>query len=293
MKLVRPAQLERELKELYDSGLPSGDKTGWPAVDELYTVVPGQLTIITGFPGSGKSQWLDALCLNLSDKGWLFAVHSPENMPKELHLAKWVSQYIRKPFREGRTERLTWDEAKEAMFDLSKHFAFISPKGEEAMNIGQILEAATILFDDDFSGMKHGLIIDPWNEVSHSERSQHFSETEYIGQCLSLVRRWARERKTHVWIVAHPQKLKRDDGHKLPIPTPDSISSSMNWWNKADCCLTIHRDQIEGNQDVDVHVQKIRFAHVGRTGVCTLRFDRVTGRYHSILRSVGDVRGVE
>jgi hypothetical protein len=31
--------------------------------------------------------------------------------------------------------------------------------------------------------------------------------------------------------------------------------------------------------NVDIHIQKIRFKHIGRPGIVQLRYDRVTGRY--------------
>ena len=44
--------------------------TGWPGLDKFYRVVPGEVTVITGVPGSGKSEWLLSLaaaCLNVHD----------------------------------------------------------------------------------------------------------------------------------------------------------------------------------------------------------------------------------
>ncbi len=46
---------------------------------KLLQVVPGELTIITGVPNSGKSEWIDALMVNLADKfGWRFGLCSME-----------------------------------------------------------------------------------------------------------------------------------------------------------------------------------------------------------------------
>ena len=43
-------------------------------------VVPGELTIVTGIPNSGKSEWIDALLCNLNETaGWKFALCSMEN----------------------------------------------------------------------------------------------------------------------------------------------------------------------------------------------------------------------
>lgn len=43
-------------------------------------VVPGELTVVTGVPNSGKSEWIDALLCNLNHSvGWKFALCSMEN----------------------------------------------------------------------------------------------------------------------------------------------------------------------------------------------------------------------
>lgn len=42
-------------------------------------VVPGELSIVTGVPNSGKSEWIDALICNLARlHGWSFALCSME-----------------------------------------------------------------------------------------------------------------------------------------------------------------------------------------------------------------------
>ncbi|EFJ50968.1 hypothetical protein VOLCADRAFT_88130 [Volvox carteri f. nagariensis] len=57
----------------------AGVSTGWPGLDELYKVTPGELTVVTGVPNSGKSHWLDALAVQLaSGAGWRIAFASFE-----------------------------------------------------------------------------------------------------------------------------------------------------------------------------------------------------------------------
>ena len=119
-------------------------------------------------------------------------------------------------------------------------------------------------------------------------RPQGLSETEYVSKTLSYVRTgWTNN--VHVWIVAHPQKMHRENG-KLPVPKPDMISGSQHWWNKADVAITVWRNQEDHeDQNVDVHIHKVRFKHIGRPGVVSLRYDRITGRYHE-LPSIRDVK---
>jgi hypothetical protein len=59
-------------------------------------VVPGELTIVTGLSNSGKSEWLDALTVNLAEQyGWRFAMCSLENTVTE-HGRKLMEKYTRK-----------------------------------------------------------------------------------------------------------------------------------------------------------------------------------------------------
>lgn len=281
--------LTSELIELWENGLPAGDKTGWPSLDRHYTVVPGQLTVVTGWPGSGKSEWVDALCVNLIHQGWRVAFFSPENQPIKLHAAKILEKVVGKPFGKGPTERMTKRDIHEIGIDvLRTRVAFVTAPDEGARTAGGVIEAAWPWLDN-MRGQKRALVIDPWNELEHW-RPQGLSETEYISQQLSLVRNWGRSNEIHTFIVAHPQKMRREADGKLPIPRPDMIAGSQHWWNKADCAVTVWRDmETPDSPDVDVHVQKVRFKHVGRPGVVPLQYDRVTGRYSE---SRPNVRGV-
>ena len=46
---------------------------------DFIQVVPGELSIVTGVPNSGKSEWIDALICNLAMRhGWSFALCSME-----------------------------------------------------------------------------------------------------------------------------------------------------------------------------------------------------------------------
>jgi twinkle protein len=264
------------VNDLWRRGMPPGDKTGWPSVDRHYTVAPGQFTVVTGWPGAGKSEWLDALLVNLSRQGWKIVYFSPENSPVEIHISKLLEKLSGKPFGSGPNERIAQDELPEYIDELSQSFGFIE-FDSGALTAHGVIEAATPWLAQ-HAGAKRGLVIDPWNELQHW-RPGGLSETEYISQTLSVVRNWARINNVHVWIVAHPQKIPRMEG-RLPVPRPDMISGSQHWWNKADCAVTVYRNPDEPESRlVDIVVQKIRFKHIGMPGTVQLEYSRVTGRY--------------
>ena len=95
----------------------------------------------------------------------------------------------------------------------------------ESLTAKDVIEAASRAWTRFEAGTKRGQALTPWNELEHW-RPRDISETEYVSQTLSMVRNWARKNSVHVWIVAHPAKMRREDG-KLPIPKPDMISGSQ------------------------------------------------------------------
>ena len=274
--IVPHADIFLQVTELYEKGgLPRGAYTGWPSVHELYSVGMGQWTLITGTPGSGKSEWLDAVMVNLAqNEKWRFVIYSPENWPLALHHAKIIEKYVGKPFNPGPNERLSYKEIEDAETWMHGKFLFAKPDRPDITTI--LNEANQYVGSGSF---KFGVVIDPWNHLEH-HRPQGMSETEYVSDVLSQVIKWVRERNAHLWLVAHPSKMQKNKEGKLPIPTPHDVSGSAHFWNKADNCVTVWRDQSNyQNQDVQIHVQKIRFKNIGHIGVTTIKYDRVTGRY--------------
>jgi twinkle protein len=155
---------------------------------------------------------------------------------------------------------------------LQDRFFFIRAE-DESPTIDWIIETARAAV------MRHGingLIIDPYNEIEH-RRSPGQTETEYVSEILSKIKRFAQAHGVHVWFVAHPAKLYRGQDGRLPLPTLYDISGSANWVNKADVGVVVARD-LESNR-VDIHIKKVRWKEVGRQGTASLEFDRVTGRY--------------
>lgn len=271
-----------DLDGLYDRGLEPGFSPGWISIEKLYTVCreSGELTVVTGIPGHGKSEWLDALLVNLAEsEGWNFGICSPENFPLEYHLSKLAEKYFQVPFREGFEKRISKGALPGIQNWLDEHFTFLMPN-EDDLTVDAILRLARVLVYR--RGIK-GLVIDPWGEIDHS-RPDNMSETEYISQSLTKIRRFARKHGCHVWLVAHPFKLQKKNDGTYPVPTPYDISGSAHWRNKADNCIAVWRDTSPGDSifEVEIHVQKIRKKHIGRLGMAKLRYEYSTGRYHEL-----------
>lgn len=272
--LVSPVDLTNILLQEYRSGIQGGEKTGWYNLDEYYTVRPGELTIVTGIPGSGKSNLVDALCVNLiKNCEWRFGIFSPENWPLQRHTQTLIEKLINKSFNPSRYgERMTLGGAKEGVGMLDDYVKFIAPKSE-ILSIDTILKYARILCLQ--FGIK-GLVIDPWNEVEHCFKG--LSETQYISQELTKIRRFARFNGVHIWVVAHPTKLTKNSEGNYDPPTMYDISGGAHWRNKADNGICVYRDF--KTNITEIIVQKIRFKEIGKLGSVSLKYTH-TGRYKS------------
>jgi twinkle protein len=265
-----------QLDDIYANGMGRGESTGYPSLDELYTISPGMLTIVTGHPSSGKSELVDQIMVNLAkDKGWKFAVSSFENEPR-IHIAKLISKYMRKPFFVGPTARMEPEELEIGKDFVRQHFSFIYQADGAMASMDSILErmkAAVMRY-----GIR-GVVIDPYNYI---QKPSDVSETDWISVMLTRVRLFAQAHGLHVWFVAHPAKMMRNAEGKVPAPKGYDISGSAAWFAKADHGITVHRPDPAKSVSSEVHSWKSRFSWLGKQGQCTLYFNTATSTYSEL-----------
>lgn len=256
------------LNDLWGKGTGKGLSTGYSNVDEIYTVAQGQLTIVTGYPSCGKSNFVDQLMINLAKAhDWKFGLCSFENQP-EIHISRLMEIYKEKRFFDG-TNRMSDAERDDAFKFVEDHFLFLDSEGAEPATIDSILERAKIAVVR--MGIR-GLVIDPYNYI---ENKGSQAEHEFISGMLTRIQAFAKAYGVHIWFVAHPSKITRS-GMDLPRPDGMAISGSMAWWAKADCGITIHRTKDHG---VELAVWKCRYRWIGTQGETTLGYNKITGTY--------------
>ncbi len=272
-QVMKPGALIDRLMSLWDTGLEPGADPGWPCVRELWTVRRREWTLVTGIPNHGKSNFCDALMVNLARRcGWKWAVYSAENLPHELHLVNLIEQYVGKPFHKGMHQRASKNETAAAVRWINDYFRFLTP--EEDCETLPVLMALADLAECD------GFLADPWNELSHDYAG--LTEPEYINRQLKMFGKWTKKTNRHGIIVAHPAKMRKEprkDGSMgYPMPSPYDVSGAAHWRNKPDNCLCMWRDEGTPGKSL-LLVQKVRRRFVGRIGAADLDYDVVTGRY--------------
>lgn len=266
--LSAPSKYSERLNDLWDKGTGKGISTGYLNVDDIYTIAQGQLTVVTGYPSSGKSNFVDQLMINLAkNHDWKFAICSFENQP-EIHISRLMEITKEKRFFNG-TNRMTDADKTEAFDFIENHFMFLDSETVEPSSIDSILERARIAVAR--MGIR-GLVIDPYNYI---ENKTGGAEHEFISGMLTRIQAFAKAYGVHVWFVAHPSKISRS-GMELPRPDGMAISGSMSWWAKADCGLTVHRTK---SNDVEIAVWKCRYRWIGTQGETVLGYNKSTGTY--------------
>jgi hypothetical protein len=217
------SDVQHQFDELYEKGLPPGPRTGWGNMDNFYRPALGQWTLVTGIPSHGKSNFLDALFVNLSNlHDWKFCIFSPENQPIARHFANLAEKFIGSPFnpKNQNEAKMSVQQKEKAERWLSNNFSVILPDADDGdWGIDGILELArSVILRKGIQGM----VIDPWNEIDHS-RDGKLSETEHISRTISKIRQFARAHSVHIWVVAHPTKMHKEDG-VYPVPTPYDVA---------------------------------------------------------------------
>ena len=264
-----------QVQQLYETGLSKGAPTGFPNVDRLMSICTGHMSIVTGIPSSGKSSFLDAIMVNLAQiRDWKFAVCSFENDPAT-HISQLCEKYLIKPFGEGPSERMTKEEMEKAQGWVNDHFVFIEPNNGEKATLDSILERATGAVQR--LGVR-GLVIDPYSYIDLKRERR--SETEAVGDMLTRLRLFAKHHDVHVWFVAHPAKMVRENG-AVAIPQGYDISGSAHFFNHCDIGFSVARQYIDEvkRERVKIVVWKMRYRWMGMQGEEWLDFDIPTGTY--------------
>lgn len=244
----------------------------WPQFTQHYKPAKRMLNVWTGIPGHGKSEFLDALMVNLAlEQNWKFAVFSPENFPWELYIQKLSEKILGKKFFQSSEAELM------PVIDfMEEHFYLLEPD-EDNVTVETLLSLNTDAvkrFNVD------GIVWDPFNEIDFQIRNNE-NETNFIKRVLTKIRWHARRNDYLMNIVAHPTKMLRDvKTKKYLVPTLYDINGSANWYNKADNGFTVYRNF--DTKIIDVHIQKIKFKIHGKVGVVQFNYELGSGRFIEI-----------
>lgn len=262
------SDFEQSLDALFENGMQKGVTIGHENFDRLCSFETKRLCVVTGIPQSGKSEFIDEILERLNIRyGWRVAVFSPENAPLAYHASKLIEKFTGKKFDK---QHLSFGEYKQVKEHLEQNFYFISPS--ENFRLDTILDRAKYLVRR--RGIKI-LVIDPYNRLESEQGGRN--ETQYISEQLDKLTTFAQLNDVLIILMAHPTKQPRNKDGVIEAPTLYDISGSANFFNKTDFGLVVHRNRTDNT--VEVHVQKVKFRHLGECGTALFKYNLNNGRY--------------
>lgn len=259
---------DSEFDDYIVNGMQKGFITGLKSFDNIFSTYTGQYIVVTGKPSSGKSDWVDMMCLGYNrEYGWKVAYASPENKPNKIHAGKLLSKIAGKWV--NRKEYLTESWYKKGKEFINDNFKFIDM---ERYNLDEVLKKTRELI---FRFGIKVLVIDPYNKVRLEGR---YSDTnDYTREYLSKIDEFCKKHDILIFLVAHPVKPNNDE-RKTYEPDFYSIKGGGEFYDMSPHGLLVHRDY--DNNMVKIKVLKVKFAHLGENNAfCWTSWNRNNGRY--------------
>ena len=206
--------------------------TGYTILDKkIMGLLLGDVTVMSGLSGSGKTSWLDCLALNVVDRGVKTAIWSGEL--QDFRFQSWIDQiaagknYVRK---------------KEGYDGL-----YYCPK-QTAERINSWLGDKLLLYNNRW-GNKWGKIFNGIRDavekrgckliildnlvalnITDYDGDKYSQQTQFINDIKEYAKLW----NIHIILVAHPRK-------DMGFLRKESISGTADLTNLCDNCFIIHR----------------------------------------------------
>jgi twinkle protein len=264
--------------DLWKNGMPKGKSIDFAGLDQLITWETKRLAVVTGTPGSGKSEFIDFILAKLNlIHGWKSAYWTPENYPLSYHYGKISEKISGQTFSEKFMNEATfWNTYNH----IKENFFWVDPQDDYGLD--NIL--AGIAYFVKMKGIKVA-VIDPFNKIEQND--SRMDKNDFISNLLDKLIKFAKQHDILLFLVAHPRKLQKDKDGLYPIPTMYDISGSADFWNKSDYGLAVHREQDFETKALKnsgvCSIQKVKFKHLGKTGAMKWDYNFKNGRYLDLM----------
>jgi twinkle protein len=247
--------IQDELKDFVKNGFKPGFQVGLKNFDEIFSTYTGQFITVTGIPSSGKSDFVDQMCVGYNTNyGWKTAFASPENAPTYLHAHKLMRKVWQDMPSPSDIDGEQWNKVADHVND---NFYFIDM---ERYTLDHVLQKGAELVKR--KGIKC-LVIDPFNKVRDINCKTE-DVNRYTMEYLTKIEIFAKKYDVLVFIVAHPTKMYKGSDGKIEEPTMYNIKGGGEWYDASYHGLLIHRDYEA--KTVKAKVLKVKFQNLGENG---------------------------
>lgn len=277
--MVRMADIRDEFIRSLTSDAIHGWPTGWRDLDDLVGGWrPGEVTVVTGDTGSGKTTFTAQAAL-------FFALHHgsvlycPFEMGAKKQTRKWVSQVAGANLNKLKPEQI--DRALDLLCSLPLFVFWRSEVSVEAL-------ANTIVYAAEECGVRF-VVIDHLHWLLRSEENS----VAEISNLTKAIARAAVMAGVHILLVAHPHAIKTEGKHRdNAVVQLGDLKGGSSIKQDADNALSIWRPRTaerdteageDGLYDAVLYSLKQR-DEMGLEGSAALRFDTESARFLEPIR---------
>ena len=247
--------IEDELVDFVKNGFKPGFQIGIENFDKIFSTYTGQFITVTGIPSSGKSDFVDQMCVGYNKNySWKTAFASPENQPTYLHAHKLMRKVWMDMPSPGDIGGQQWNTVADHVND---NFYFIDM---DKYSLEAVLRKGAELVKR--KGIKC-LVIDPFNKVRDVNASSD-DVNRYTLEYLQKIEVFAKKFDVLVIVVAHPTKMYKGQDGKIEEPTMYNIKGGGEWYDASYHGLLVHRDYEA--KTVKAKVLKVKFQNLGENG---------------------------
>ena len=258
-----------EFDNYVSNGMKKGFITGIKSFDNIFSTYTGQYIVVTGMPSSGKSDFVDQMCIGYNLKyGWKVAYASPENMPYQIHAGKIMSKVCGRWINKLDFVGQSWYE--QAKHYINDNYKFINL---EKFDLDTVLNTARSLV------VKYGikvLVIDPFNKVKLKGVDEN-NLNLYTNSYLIKIDEFARANDVLVILIAHPRKpdVNGSRGYK---PTFYDVKGGGEFYDMSPHGIRVHRDY--DHNLTEITTLKVKFSHLGENNkTIYTRWNQSNGRF--------------
>jgi hypothetical protein len=290
------AQMVKE----YHSGREKGQTTHNKYLDPYFKWMPGYTSVITGWPGHGKSQlFFELLLLRAVFKGKKSVIWPSENMPAKRFFQGIIHTFTGRPTDKSQANHLSEAEYRRAAEYVREHIILLDPPTGMPYTPSHMLaycEAAIAKYGgaQDKFGIAHCLL-DPWNKQDHTAKAKMGGDEPYLVHTVGLCTKWSMDTGQSLVLTAHPKRENENMGYgkSRPVPNGGTISGGQTWENMAHYVGAMHRpfDWIEGNTQAAFYSHKCKderdvakrgclgYQVDGTVPLVPINWDEITNRY--------------
>ena len=275
-KITTASDVLNKLKNYRTQYHERGKYLGFPAVDRHYTMQLGNVTDWTGYPISGKTQFLMEMLINTSVMhGWRHLIYFPDVGSNVEIIADLIHKKTGKTFDPKGTNHITESEIYAAIDWITHHFLVLTKNDVKAkLTPTQFWDMAVKIKNE--SGLQTASI-DSWKDLAHPY-NDFGGYAQYLEYVLPYRNAIAENNDLHLHTIIHPKLTEKENGKRKP-PVPYDLKGGSEWFNSGKCMITIDRPNFENNE-VDVYFNKIKPRSIGNIGQITMRYDVEAGRYY-------------